>query len=185
LGCFAHTLNLVAQAALKPIHDAVADIKEIVTYFKRSTVGLNKLKTTIAEKGLQDLKLLQDCPTRWNSTFLMLQRFVLLKDAVLSALVLLTADAPPIPSVHKLKVIQECLPYLEPLYIMTKEMEGEKQVTVSKVLPMLRNDIKKSVSATDFSFKTTETQELVKTLKNELERRSVKRRTKLSVKPHF
>lgn len=45
LGCFAHTLNLVVQSALTIENALIDKVKTIVTYFRRSTVTNNKLRT--------------------------------------------------------------------------------------------------------------------------------------------
>jgi len=76
LPCFAHTLNLVVQsgmAAMKPVHDKV---KAIVEFFHRSTTAAEKLRQLQQQLSpeQQPLKLVNDVPTRWNSTFYMLKR---------------------------------------------------------------------------------------------------------------
>lgn len=40
VGCFAHSLNLVAQAAITQINEEVAKVKRIVEYFRKSSQGL-------------------------------------------------------------------------------------------------------------------------------------------------
>lgn len=65
LGCFAHTLNLVVQSALTIENDLIDKVKTIVTYFRRSTVANNKLRTYQINNGIdKPKKLLQDVQTR-------------------------------------------------------------------------------------------------------------------------
>ena len=67
IGCFAHTLNLAAQKALKidTVSRLLEKVRRIVGYFHRSTTAAALLKTKINQLGLQDLKLRQDVQTRW------------------------------------------------------------------------------------------------------------------------
>lgn len=78
LGCFAHTLNLAAQSlySLSAVTQWTAKIRSIIVWMKRSLMA----KVVLREK--QDLlKLLQhslilDVRTRWNSLYLMMERFI-------------------------------------------------------------------------------------------------------------
>lgn len=76
-GCFIHTLQLVVRDGMdsqKVVKDAMARSRNIVTHFNHSPLACNKL-TEIQEKyGLKQHKLVQDVPTRWNSSFYMLER---------------------------------------------------------------------------------------------------------------
>jgi len=65
MGCFAHTLNLVVQSALTLENNLIDKVKTIVTYFRKSTVANNKLRTYQINNGVAELKkLLQDVQTR-------------------------------------------------------------------------------------------------------------------------
>ncbi|XP_017462047.1 PREDICTED: zinc finger BED domain-containing protein 4-like, partial [Rhagoletis zephyria] len=63
--CFAHNLNLVGQRAIErsgDVQELVDHIKRIVKWFKHSVVASDQLRK------LNDKKLIQSVPTRWNST---------------------------------------------------------------------------------------------------------------------
>lgn len=79
--CFAHSLNLCVQKALAHISPTMVKVKGIVEYFKRSPPAQHKLKELQQQLGLPALKLKQECPTRWNSSYEMLQRLIKTKDA--------------------------------------------------------------------------------------------------------
>lgn len=90
LGCFAHTLNLVVTDAISASIGAKLDkAKSIVQYFKRSSSALAKLREMQTSLNKDQLKLKQDVPTRWNSTFDMLERLMKNKEPLVSTLALL------------------------------------------------------------------------------------------------
>lgn len=71
LPCLAHKLNLVAMSALKVIVNIHDKAKNIVNYFHRSTVALEKFKSlqlqmNVCGKNKEPLKLINDVCTRWK-----------------------------------------------------------------------------------------------------------------------
>ncbi|XP_019163455.1 PREDICTED: zinc finger BED domain-containing protein RICESLEEPER 1-like [Ipomoea nil] len=72
--CIAHILNLVVQDGLKDCDSSVKKIREVVRYVRNSPAMLKKfgdLAHWLSIKKRSSLCL--DVPTRWNSTYLMLQ----------------------------------------------------------------------------------------------------------------
>jgi hypothetical protein len=82
LSCFAHTPNLIVQKAIPAIEPLKSKVKAIVEYFHRSTTAAEKLKSLQLQMrpSQQPLKLKNDVITRWNSTYLMLQRMCDVQD---------------------------------------------------------------------------------------------------------
>jgi hypothetical protein len=78
--CFAHTLNL---ASVKTFSVESEDwksmlkvIRGVVTHFHKSNKANEILHTKQRLLETSERKLIMDCSTRWNSTYLMLKRFL-------------------------------------------------------------------------------------------------------------
>lgn len=133
--CFAHTLNLVAEGtmACSEWQNIVSKIKSIVTWFKQSCIASDELrKATPAET-----KLIQSVPTRWNSTYYMVQRFLELR-TVINDIIFRHATAPPMLSGSEISIASSVLLILRPLEVATKEISGDKYCTTSKIIPLVR-----------------------------------------------
>lgn len=134
ISCFAHTLNLVAEStmACTEWQNIVSKIKAIATWFKQSCVASDALrKATSAET-----KLIQSVPTRWNSTYYMIERFLELR-SVVNDILFRHANAPPMLSGSELSIASSALLVLKPLEVATKEVSGEKYCTASKIIPLV------------------------------------------------
>ncbi|XP_050561015.1 E3 SUMO-protein ligase ZBED1-like [Spodoptera frugiperda] len=132
VGCFAHLLNLVVQDSLKTVAGVVNKVKAVVDFFKRSAQAQAKLETAQKQMNLPLLKLKQECPTRWNSCFDMLERILKIKDAVISTIALTRSDL-NIQTVEW-DLISKIVPILRPFYEVTLEISAEQNVSLSKVL---------------------------------------------------
>lgn len=132
MGCFAHKLNLVVANSFKSTQSAliIKKIKKIVGHFKHCVNDYDKLK----EKT--DYKVINSVETRWNSTFYMIERFVLLADFI-TIVLLENKDAPEMLTALERYSAQEFLSILKPFEIATKISSGEKYVTASKIIPIV------------------------------------------------
>ncbi|KAK9705574.1 hypothetical protein RND81_07G067300 [Saponaria officinalis] len=80
--CVAHVLNLVVKDGLKVINHAVVKIRESVKHVKASEGKKIHFRSAVELVGLKETKALWlDVPTRWNSTYLMLDRALIYRDA--------------------------------------------------------------------------------------------------------
>lgn len=79
--------------------------------------------------GRQSQKLIMEVDTCWNSIYLMLKR--------LFKLATLKTDVSPLTS-HEYGTIKESLPVLAPFHQATVESSEERQVSVSKVIPLMK-----------------------------------------------
>lgn len=138
--CFAHTLNLVAQHILgiPELQLVITKVKNIVTFFKQSCVASDELRKSVKA----DTKLIQDDPTRWNSTYYMIVRFLDLRNAV-SEILIRHKTAPPMVTGMDLTILTSLLNILRPLEAATKEISGNKYCSSSKVITLVHCMISK------------------------------------------
>ncbi|CAH1371900.1 unnamed protein product [Tenebrio molitor] len=138
--CFAHTLNLVSENAIKSettISEVIDKVKRIVTYFKQSCIAAEALRAKQIESGTSEpLKLIQCVDTRWNSKFYMLERFLRLR-SVVSDILLNEPSAPNMISAYEINILKDVKYMLKPLEVLTKEVSADKYVTISKIIPMV------------------------------------------------
>lgn len=79
--CCAHILNLMVQDGLGIIQTVIQNIRETVKYFKMSPSRLNRFAEIVTNLELPSSKrLILDFPTRWNSTYAMLESALQFKD---------------------------------------------------------------------------------------------------------
>lgn len=72
--CCAHIINLVVTDGLKDLHDSISKIRSVVRYVRAIPSRLDRFKICIKETRMQDVCSVQlDVPTRWNSTYTMLE----------------------------------------------------------------------------------------------------------------
>ncbi|XP_059453467.1 zinc finger BED domain-containing protein RICESLEEPER 2-like [Corylus avellana] len=72
--CSAHILNLIVQRGLKDAHDSIERVRNVVRYVKSSPKRLERFKSCAdRQKVVCQASLVLDVPTRWNSTYSMLE----------------------------------------------------------------------------------------------------------------
>lgn len=137
LPCFAHTLDLVASKItdhVQSVKDIIEKIRAIVTYFKQSVAASDLLRK--AQDSQTPLRLIQSVPTRWNSKYYMLERFLKLYEFV-AAILIKNPKSPEMITALELKKVKEVLNILGPIEAVSREMCGEKYLTASKVIPII------------------------------------------------
>ena len=137
--CFGHTLQLAINDGLKMslgVQDMIKSAKAIVAFFHRSTKATEKLKGLQVQLKLPANKIITDCPTRWNSTYYMLQRLLEQKAAIT---VMCSSSGGPRASlsVSEWSILEELVQILKPLEEATRELSVEQTVSASKVIPLL------------------------------------------------
>ncbi|CAH1261476.1 ZBED1 [Branchiostoma lanceolatum] len=156
LGCFAHTLNLSLQKvmAIPAVQNMVGIMRPAITYFKNSYMGKIVFKEKQVALDRPRHSLLLDCKTRWNSSYVMVSRFLEQYPAVVAS----TLDD-RIKTNHNFKKLQRCQDeditrmegfarvMLLPFQI-TEAMSAERRPTSGQVLPMLEK-LRKHLSTND------------------------------------
>ena len=125
--CFAHTLNLVVQEAIK--NDPVLLLikrkcKDTVTFFHQSVNAAEKLRAVQKQIGIQEKKLIQEVETRWNSSFYMFERMAEQYQAVTTALCLLNRNSMCF-SAAELQHLKNAVTVLQPFETATTETSAE------------------------------------------------------------
>ncbi|XP_064472449.1 zinc finger BED domain-containing protein 4-like [Ornithodoros turicata] len=126
-----HPFSLVE--GVREIINVQAKVKAIVRFFKQSAHGLAKLQSMQQQMGAPMLKLKQDVPTRWNSTYEMFSRLITLKEAIQSTLAILDSGVESL-SQSEWHIVEKSCDILKPFLEVTTEMSSEKAVTASKVI---------------------------------------------------
>ena len=137
LPCYAHTLNLAVQDALKlkDIKAILDRCKDIVKWFKSSTKANAILKQE--QQALHKLfyKLIQEVPTRWNSCYDMIKRILQVTDPVNTALLKLR-NAPLPLSVDETTILEDIKNVLSCFEEATTKVSGANYVTISLIIPL-------------------------------------------------
>ncbi|KAJ8916450.1 hypothetical protein NQ315_014667 [Exocentrus adspersus] len=136
-GCFAHTLNLVVQDALKSQSAIIEKIKTIVNHFKRSPQATEKLLKCQQQLGSTELlKVILNVETRWNSTYYMIKRLITIQEAIRSTVANLKAAKIQMLSEEEWKICEQICTLLNPFEKATSEMSGEHYLTGSMIIVM-------------------------------------------------
>ncbi|KAL2895357.1 Zinc finger BED domain-containing protein RICESLEEPER 2 [Bienertia sinuspersici] len=150
--CCAHILNLVVQDGLKEIDDAVIKVRESVKYCKGSQARRQRFLTSVAHVELDNARgLRQDVPTRWNSTYLMLESVLYYKKAFIH---FQKSDANYIhcPTTDEWVRIEKIFRFLKVFYDVTKVFSGTLYHTANMYFPnvlKVRLLLKEEMGSTD------------------------------------
>lgn len=154
LRCFAHSINLVAEATIKKVdglQNLISQVRNIVKFIKRSVKCSDELRKLQENNGDNLKKLILDVVTRWNSVYYMCERFLELKE-VINQILLNHLNAPPMLNAQEIENIKEMVDILKILEEVTKEISGERYATMSLVIPII-SCIKDNLNAMSPTFK--------------------------------
>ncbi|KAL2330357.1 hypothetical protein Fmac_017938 [Flemingia macrophylla] len=118
--CCAHVLNLIVQEGLKVLDDALDQIRTSIKYVRGSESRMIKFKQCLEK--ISDINsssgLCLDVPTRWNSTYLMLQS-ALKYQRVFASLQLIDENYKYCPSDEEWERATKICKFLQPFYEIT------------------------------------------------------------------
>lgn len=86
--CMTHTLQLSVNKGITEsgLEATLSKSRKIVGHFKHSPANLTDLKVQQSRLLITEEVLMQDIPTRWNSTLLMVEQLVHNKELIIAAL---------------------------------------------------------------------------------------------------
>ena len=154
--CLAHTLQLAIKKiyTIPKVHTAIARCKKLVEHFNKSTKETYRLREKQKMLQLEEHKLIQDCPTRWGSTLLMLQRVSEQQAAIVAVLVEGKVQY-LMPEGEEWNIIDNLINILEPFQKITEVISNEKFPTISSVRPLLYKLLEKTLKITSDDNATT------------------------------
>nr|XP_029731445.1 zinc finger BED domain-containing protein 1-like [Aedes albopictus] len=141
IGCVAHAMNLVAKKSIettKSLPELIEKIKRIVAFFRRSTIATDQLHKLQMADGTRKspLRMTSFVPTRWNSEFDMIERFLELYQYI--QIIMTDQDrAAEMIKVEEKRNLEDVVKLLQPLHEVTEDLSGESYATVSRVLPII------------------------------------------------
>ncbi|KAJ4820176.1 Zinc finger BED domain-containing protein DAYSLEEPER [Rhynchospora pubera] len=80
--CGCHILNLVVQDGISVLTDEITKVRETMKYLRHSQARMERFKLASSQVKVPNKKPAWDVPTRWNSTYLMLELALELRPAI-------------------------------------------------------------------------------------------------------
>jgi len=121
---------------------AVGAARKLVGHFKHSALATAELKKRQEQMGVKQKKLVQDCPTRWNSVFYMIQRLLEMRWPITAVLsdeeVTQRSDRYLDLRSEQWELLGYLVKHLEPCEIATVFLSYETNVSVSCVYPLFK-----------------------------------------------
>ena len=145
LHCTAHCLQLCLQAGLQiqTIKSFLVAAKKLVAHFHHSVIASEELKRRCSQMELKEYKVIQMCPTRWNSSFHMLERLDYLRWPITAVLsdetVMKVSDRYLDLTADQWTLCKQLIPILKPFDVATTFLSYEENVSVSFVLERFTN----------------------------------------------
>jgi hypothetical protein len=137
--CVIHTLQLVVVEGLKEqraVLDTLAVGRSIVGHFRHSSWAVSRLEQIQREQlGIlpgDELRVIQDVSTRWNSSYYMLERLLVLKNALV--LYSTETDAIKVFTANQWDLSNKLVATLRPFEEKTREASRDS-ATIAMIIP--------------------------------------------------
>lgn len=137
LGCVAHTLQLVIHDALFKqviVKNIITKCRKIVGHFKKSEQASRYLNRFQETCSLPKHTLVQDVETRWNSTYLMLERLSEQRSAI--NLYMVERGGIETPTVDEWEIIKNLVVVLKSFYQATLDISADS-ASISLIIPLV------------------------------------------------
>lgn len=141
LSCFGHNLDLAIQKGIADgrVERVLRVCRQIVSSFSYSWKRRRELAEEQDKRNLPKHKLKADVKTRWGSVFDMISRIMEQQEPIRIILANDRRTAHLVPTWQDMDVLESVVAVLSPLREFTDLLAGEKKVTVSAILPLLRH----------------------------------------------
>ncbi|CAN0872431.1 Putative AC transposase [Linum grandiflorum] len=135
--CSAHILNLIVKDGLDIIKGVIEKIRDIVSYWTATPKRVEFFEECAKQRNVDvGRKLALDCPTRWNSTFKMLESALPYKD-VLSRLSMRESSYSSLPSSDDWMFVSMICKNLEIFKTISERFSGNKYPTANLFFPRI------------------------------------------------
>ncbi|XP_054844546.1 zinc finger BED domain-containing protein 4 [Eublepharis macularius] len=135
--CFGHTVNLIVNEAIKSqrmVQNLLSIARKICERVHRSARAREKLAELQKEYHLPQHQLIQDVPSKWNTSFHMLERLIEQKRAIDEMSI--ECSFRELISCDQWEVMQSVCHALKPFEVASREMSTHMS-TLSQVIPMI------------------------------------------------
>ena len=141
ISCFGHNLDLAISKSLQKnqIQRVIKRCHALVSLFHRSWKKNRDLLAKQTLLNLPEHKLLSDVVTRWGSTFNMMDRIIEQQQAINAVLIDDRKNWHHMLSDSDFSVLENVCSVLKPLAVLTDGLSGEKEVTISALLPVMKH----------------------------------------------
>ena len=140
--CCAHIINLIVVEGLKEVHDSITRVRNIVRYVRGSPQRLAKFKAIAEDLKIECSSMLcLDVPTRWNSTYMMLdvaqkyqkafERMEVEDGGLRYALLEPAGQGLGAPDAHDWTSVSYFVEFLRTFYEITMRLSGSKYTTAN------------------------------------------------------
>ena len=140
--CVDHTIHLVvtqAIAASQRFGALIEKCKRLASHLNQSTISRGLLKRTAEGSDERYVKVMQSCPTRWNSEYLTITSII----ANAKSLEVLWAEqcqfADRIPTPQEWPILEEAVKILKVFYVASEVLSADSTPTIQEVVPQLYN----------------------------------------------
>ncbi|XP_015123501.1 zinc finger BED domain-containing protein 4 isoform X2 [Diachasma alloeum] len=150
--CFAHFISHMVPKILNEMTELtkMIDIAREIIKIIRSVVACDELKKLQVADGKTEgttLKFLLDVPTRWNSEFYMLERFLQLEEYIPGIMrKCRKTKFPDLLTCDQLEVLSEIVDLMRPVEMVIREISGSEYATASVIIPII-SCLKKTLMA--------------------------------------
>jgi len=153
VACAAHTLQLSIKKGieLSDCNKILKKVSSLVSAFHHSPKRTHALEKQLEQVGKPILTLIQSCPTRWNSTYYMIERLLELRPSLVAVI----ADRNIFDgrTAQKLEIFEDewlklnaIVSLLKPLESATTVLCSESKITISLVQPIINSILNKHLN---------------------------------------